>query len=150
MDVTGMLALAKIGGPLALGFSALGSAIGISIAGSAGIGAWKKCYAQNRPAPFLLLSFIGAPLSQTIYGLIVMLLFKARAIENPELWLVFLIGGLMSGIALGASAWLQGRVCAAGCDAYAETGKGFVNYIIAVGTVETIALFVMIFMLLAF
>ena len=150
MDAEMMTSLAKMGGPMALGFAAIGSAIGISIAGSAGVGAWKKCYAQNKPAPFLLLAFIGAPLSQTIYGLIVMLLFRAQAIENPASWPILIIGGFMAGIALGTSAWYQGKVCASGCDAFAETGKGFINYIIAVGTVETIALFVMIFMLLAF
>jgi len=36
----------------------------------AGIGAWKKCFAQNKNAPFILTVFVGAPLSQTIYGMI--------------------------------------------------------------------------------
>ena len=35
-------------------------------------GAWKKCYAQSKAAPFILITFIGAPLSQTIYGMILM------------------------------------------------------------------------------
>ena len=34
---------------------------------------------------------------------------------------------------------------AGACDAYSETGKGFVNYLLALGVVETIAIFVMVF-----
>ena len=56
----------------AIGFAAIGSAYGTGVAASAAIGAWKKCYMQNKPAPFQLLIFAGAPLSQTIYGMILM------------------------------------------------------------------------------
>ena len=45
----GMLATA-----LAMGIAAIGSAIGIGIAGQAAIGAWKKCYLSNKAAPFIL------------------------------------------------------------------------------------------------
>ncbi|HPS15447.1 MAG TPA: V-type ATP synthase subunit K, partial [Spirochaetales bacterium] len=33
----------------------------------------------------------------------------------------------------------------AGCDAYGETGKGYSNYIIVVGLLETVALFTLAF-----
>ena len=55
-----------------LGLSAAGSAFGTGFAASAAVGAWKKCYAANKPAPFLLLSFVGAPITQTLYGMILM------------------------------------------------------------------------------
>ena len=35
----------------AFALAAAGSAIGIGKAGMSAIGAWKKCYAQNKPAP---------------------------------------------------------------------------------------------------
>ena len=49
-----------------IGFAAIGSAYGAGAAACSAIGAWKKCYAQNKPAPFQLLIFAGAPLCQTI------------------------------------------------------------------------------------
>jgi len=55
-----------------LAFAAIGSALGTGIAGMAAVGAWKKCFAQNKAAPFMLTVFVGAPLSQTIYGFILM------------------------------------------------------------------------------
>ncbi len=150
MDASTMTALAKMGGAMALGFAAIGSALGTGTAGMAGIGAWKKCYAQNKPAPFILLVFIGAPLSQTIYGLLLMLIFKGKAVANPELWPIMLGGGILGGIAMGVSAWYQGKAGASGADALGETGEGFTNYLTTLGIVETVALFVMIFMLLSF
>ncbi len=56
----------------ALGLSAAGSALGTGYAGMAAVGAWKKCFAQDKPAPFILIAFVGAPLTQTIYGFILM------------------------------------------------------------------------------
>ena len=72
MDVTLMASLGKAGAAAAIALSAFGSALGTGTAGMAAVGAWKKCYIQNKRAPFQLLIFIGAPLSQTIYGLILM------------------------------------------------------------------------------
>jgi V/A-type H+-transporting ATPase subunit K len=46
---------------------------------------------------------------------------------------------------MGMSAWYQGKAGAAGCDALGETGQGFSNYLTTLGVVETVALFVMIF-----
>jgi V/A-type H+-transporting ATPase subunit K len=137
-----MASLAKMGGAMALGFAAIGSALGTGTAGMAGIGAWKKCYAQNKAAPFILLVFIGAPLSQTIYGLLLMNAITAAA---PEMWAAALGAGVIGGIAMGMSAWYQGKAGGAGCDALGETGQGFSNYLTTLGIVETVALFVMIF-----
>jgi V/A-type H+-transporting ATPase subunit K len=50
---------------------------------------------------------------------------------------------------MGMSAWSQGKVGAAGSDALAETGQGFGNYLTSLGIVETVALFVMIFIQMA-
>ena len=126
-----------------LGLSAIGSALGVWAAGMASIGAWKKCYAQNKIAPFLLIVFIGAPLSQTIYGMILMNKIAEVAAKGSY----FLGMGIFGGAAIGMSAWAQGKIGACGADALAETGKGFTNYLIALGVAETVALFVMVFLL---
>jgi V/A-type H+-transporting ATPase subunit K len=136
--------IGQLGTPAALAFAAIGSALGTGTAGMAAIGAWKKCYAQNRIAPFLLIAFVGAPLSQTIYGMILMNAIKASN-ADPMLRLG---AGIIGGIAIGYSAWYQGKSGAAGSDALAETGKGFANYIMVLGVIETVALFVLVFLLM--
>jgi V/A-type H+-transporting ATPase subunit K len=133
-----------VGYVAALTFSAFGSAFGIRAAGMAAVGAWKKCYVQNRPAPFLLVAFVGAPLSQTIYGMILMNAIVGAASTDP---LSKLSTGVLGGIGMGLSAFFQGKIGANGCDALGETGKGFGNYIMVVGIIETVALFVMVFLL---
>ncbi len=145
MDTATMTALAKMGGAMALGFAAIGSALGTGTAGMAGIGAWKKCYAQGKAAPFILLVFIGAPLSQTIYGMLLMTTIGKLAVANAAMWPAMIGAGIIGGIAMGMSAWYQGKAGAAGCDALGETGQGFGNYLTALGVIETVALFVMIF-----
>ena len=60
--------IAFIGMAAALGLSAAGSAFGAGFAGMASVGAWKKCYASGKAAPFIMIAFSGAPLTQTIYG----------------------------------------------------------------------------------
>lgn len=145
MDVQTMTALAKTGGAMALGFAAIGSALGTGTAGMAGIGAWKKCYLQGKAAPFILLVFIGAPLSQTIYGLLLLNTIKKLAAADAAMWPAMLGAGIIGGIAMGMSAWYQGKAGASGSDALAETGQGFGNYLTTLGVIETVALFVMIF-----
>lgn len=139
------IGLIGVGAVLAL--AAMGSAIGAGVAGMSAIGAWKKAFAQNRPAPFLLIAFVGAPLTQTIYGYIVMnsaLLPKVGGTTDPGMLLGI---GVFGGLALGTSAWFQGRAAASACDALTETGKGFANYLFVLGIIETTALFVMAFVL---
>jgi V/A-type H+-transporting ATPase subunit K len=151
MDPDMTLALAKVGAAAVLGLAALGSALGTGLAGLAAIGAWKRCYALEKPVPFILVTFVGAPLSQTIYGMILMNTVVRTATERAAAgdvgsWPAALAVGLLGGAAMGASAWLQGRVGAAAADALGETGQGFGNYLMAIGVVETVALFVLVFM----
>lgn len=129
----------------ALALAATGSALGAGAAGMAAVGAWKKCFAQNKPAPFMLVTFVGAPLTQTIYGYIVMNTLK-NAITETNSWLILGVG-VLGGLAMGVSALFQGKAGACASDALAETGKGFGNYIMVLGLIETVALFVMVFMM---
>ncbi|MEZ5963695.1 MAG: V-type ATP synthase subunit K [Planctomycetota bacterium] len=150
-----MASMGKLGGAMALSLGALGSSLGVGAAGPAAVGSWKKCYAANKAAPFVLVTFVGAPLSQTIYGMILMNQMAAKCTAAGQTPLAFeaavanwpaMLGiGLFGGLAIGLSAVFQGRIGAAAADAMAETGKGFGNYLMALGIVETVALFVMVF-----
>ena len=46
-----------IGMACALGLSAIGSAFGAGYAAMSSVGAWKKCYANGKPAPFMMVAF---------------------------------------------------------------------------------------------
>ncbi len=138
------LALLHAGAFCAIGFAALGSAYGCGVAAASAIGSWKKCYVQGKMAPFQLAILTGVPMSQTIYGLILMLMVSGKS-STPECWPACLVIGVLGGIAIALSAAYQGRAAAGACDAFADTGQGFVNYLIALGVIETIAIFVMVF-----
>lgn len=139
--------LGKIGAAIAVSLAAVGSALGTGAAGMAAVGAWKKCYAQNKAAPFLLAVFIGAPITQTFYGMLAM--FQINGAADGGAAYPSMIGwGIFAGLAMGMSAWMQGKTGAAASDALAETGKGFANYLIALGVIESVALFMMIFVII--
>ena len=129
---------------LSLALAAAGSALGTGAAGMAAVGAWKKAFMQNKVAPFILVAFVGAPLSQTIYGFILKNQIKAANLP-PESYPFQMVIGAAAGLAIGFSAWMQGKAGARAADALAESGKGFGNYIMVLGVIETVALFVMVF-----
>ena len=133
-----------LGPAAALCFAAFGSALGTGAAASASIGVWKKCYANKKTAPFMLVAFSGVALTQTIYGF---MQFINNAVAAPSM--MRLGAGVFGGLAIGASATMQGKAAAGAADALGETGKGTANYLIVIGIVETVALFVMVFLLLS-
>ncbi len=139
--------IGMIGMAAALGLSALGSGLGAGAASLGAVGGWKKCYANGKPAPFIMVAFSGAPLTQTIYGFLLMNFISAAAAAGQDAMLL-LASGVFGGMAIGMSAWMQGRAAAAASDAFAETGKGTANYFIVIGIVETVALFTLVFLLL--
>ena len=136
--------IAFLGMAAALGLSAAGSAFGTGFAGMSSVGAWKKCYASGKQAPFIMIAFAGAPLTQTIYGFL-LLHFITSATCDPSLALWV---GVFGGLAIGMSALFQGRCAAAAADALGATGKGTANYFIVIGVIETVALFTLVFSLL--
>ncbi len=95
--------------------------------------------------------FAGAPLSQTIYGMILMFLIMGAAADpvalaaTPGKWVAYVVVGVLAGISMGISAGWQGMAAASSADALAETGKGFTNQLTVLGIVETVAIFVMAF-----
>lgn len=139
--------LAFVGMAAALGLSASGSAFGAGFAGMASVGAWKKCYAAGRPAPFIMIAFSGAPLTQTIYGFLLMNFIKSAMEGGGDPGLALGVG-IFGGLAIGLSGLFQGKCAAAAADALGSTGKGTANYFIVIGIVETVALFTLVFSLL--
>ena len=139
--------LAFVGMAAALGLSACGSAFGAGFAGMASVGAWKKCYASGKPAPFIMIAFSGAPLTQTIYGFLLMNFIRSAVEGGADAGLAFGVG-LFGGLAIGLSGLFQGKCAAAAADALGATGKGTANYFIVVGIVDTVALFTLVFSLL--
>ena len=145
MNQESMSQLANASGYLSVALGAVGSALGCGIAGMAAIGAWKKRYAQNKQAPFLLMVLAGAPLSQTIYAMVLMVLIKGKVAEANAPCMMYALMGLFAGIGFLASALLQGKAGACAADAFGETDKGFANYLMILGIVETVALFTLVF-----
>ncbi|MCI5600450.1 MAG: V-type ATP synthase subunit K [Hallerella sp.] len=154
MDTQMAFTLTKLGAVATLGLAAVGSALGCGTAGMAAIGAWKKAYLKGKNALFTLLIFVGAPIAQTIYGMLLMLFILGKI--NPEggadptgaMWAAYLGVGIFGGIGMLASAWYVGKSAANACNALGETGKGLVNYLMVLGVGETVALFVMVFSML--
>ena len=139
--------LAFIGMAAALGLSAAGSAFGAGFGGMSSVGAWKKCYASGKPAPFIMIAFTGAPLTQTIYRFLLMNFIKSAVDNGADAGLALGVG-IFGGLAIGLSALFQGKCAAASADALGATGKGTANYFIVIGIAETVALFTLVFSLL--
>jgi len=144
MENNMLMQFKDLGAILVLAFSAVGSGWGAGVAGMAAIGAWKKNFAQNKAVSFMLVVFVAAPLTQTVYGMIVMRQLMAIANKGQFLWSI----GAFSGLAIGLSALWQGKCAACACDAMGETDKGFGNYLVVLGMTETVALLVMAFTLM--
>ncbi len=144
MQFKDLVQFKDLGAILVLALSAVGSAWGAGAAGMAAIGAWKKNFAQNKAASFMLVVFVAAPLTQTVYGMIVMRQLMAIANKGQYLWGI----GAFAGLAIGVSAFWQGKCAACACDAMGETDKGFGNYLVVLGMTETVALLVMAFSLM--
>ena len=155
------LFVGQLGAALALGLAAIGSSIGIGLAGQSAAGAWAKEAKAGIGLRFTYIILLGMPISQTIYAMIVMnrirdLLMntpdKASTVLQPGVTMGFAGVLLAAGIAVGLaelfSAWMQGKIGAAGIRAICEgEGKGFAFMIIAMGVVETVGIFAMVFTL---
>lgn len=143
--------LGQLGFALPLGLGAIGSSLGVGAAGRAAAGAWAKEAKAGTKMNFLYVALTGMPLSQTIYGFVLMLVVLKTNVYSPE-FLAANAGALFSiGLACGLgemfSAWMQGVIGAAGIRAMSEAeGKPFTFTIIAMGIAETVGLFAFVFM----
>lgn len=143
---------AYLGMVLALGLGAAGSCLGIWSAGSAAAGAWARDARAGKPLRFTYIVFVAAPISQTLYAFIVMNSLSGVLTASPALAATYagkILGiGLATGLGEMFSAWGQGIIGAGACRCLSESdGKGFAFLVIAIGIIETVGLFTMVFML---
>jgi V/A-type H+-transporting ATPase subunit K len=144
--------LGQLGVILGFGMGATGSSLGIWTAGSAAAGAWARDAKAGKRLRFPYIIFIGAPLSQTFYAMIVMnqmsgYMESGAANVAAHAGLLFAIG-LATGLGELLSAWGQGIIGAAAVRSMSESdGKGLAFLLIAIGIIETVGIFTMVFML---
>ena len=152
--MTGMEFAGQMSMGLVLIGATMGSALGIGAAAQAAAGAWAKEAKAGKPLNFAYIILTGMPLSQTIYGFILMLVGLSPLVTGENAITSVhpgtLLGiGIAGGIAELTSAWIQGIIGAAGCRSISEgEGKGLVFIIICMGIVETVGLFGFVFLLL--
>ena len=128
-----------IGMAAALGLSAIGSGFGAGAACLSSVGAWKKCYASGKPAPFIMVAFSGAPLTQTIYGFLLMNFIRS-AVEAGASGMLALMVGLLGGLSIGLSAYFQGRVAASAINVVAKKPDDWSKGMVLCITVEFYAI----------
>ena len=133
------------GHAIALGIAGVGSAFGTGIAGMGALGLWKQSIKDKKKLPPIALAMVGMPLSQVIYGMIFMNSMIAANI-SPDAYPNQMLMAFFVGIAIAASAIIQGRVGAAACANLAVDDKqGSGMYIASMGIIETVALLAMVF-----
>ena len=149
--MTTLTFLGQMGIVIMLGLAAFGSSAGIGAAGQSAAGAWGKEGKAGKTLSFTYIILVGMPISQTLYAMIVMnkmsqvLQHSETAVANAGL----LFGiGIATGLGEMLSAWMQGLIGAAGVRSLSESeGKGFAFLLIAMGIVETVGIFTMVFLL---
>ncbi len=133
-----------VGPAIVMGLGSIGSAIGCGIAGMASHGVMTRV--EEGHGKFIALAAI--PSSQSIYGFIMMILMK-DAIKAGTLPALSGVGiGLFVGLAIMASAVFQGRAAVTAIQASAKQPAVYGKTIIALGIVESFALFAFVFGLL--
>ena len=133
------------GHAIALGIAGVGSALGTGIAAMGAMGLWKQSLKEKKKLPSLALVMVGMPLSQVIYAMIFMNAMIGANL-NPDSYPNQMIWSFFIGIAVAASAIMQGKVGAAACSNLAIDDKqGAGMYIAAMGIIETVALLAMVF-----
>ena len=142
--------LAVLGGALALAGGLLGSAIGIATAASAGTATLSEDRGQFRNVIVLA----SLPMTQSFYGLIVMILILTRvAPKLPETGgagFAVLGIGLMVAAAECFSAIHQGNVCASGISLLPKTkGQIFTSSMMLAVFVELIGVLGLVFAIMA-
>ncbi len=132
-----------VGPALALTFPAIGASIGCGIAGMMSHGIMSRI--EEGHGKFIGLS--AAPSSQLIYGIILMIQLQ-KAVEAgavSALSSIFIGGG--AGIAIMLAAIYQGMCCATAIQATAKQPSIFGKTFVAIGIIESFALFAFVFSL---
>jgi V/A-type H+-transporting ATPase subunit K len=133
-----------IGPALALGLSAIGAAIGCGLAGIASHGVMSRIDEGHGK----LVGLSAMPASQMIYGFVLMLLLS-QSVKAGGVSALSAIGiGLSSGAAIMVAAIFQGMACVSAIQATAKKPALFGKTFVAIGIIESFALFAFVFALL--
>jgi V/A-type H+-transporting ATPase subunit K len=142
--------LAVLGGAIALGGGLLGSSIGIARAASAGVATLSEDPAQFRNVVVLA----SLPMTQSFYGLIVLILIINSVIPLPESTgggFAVLGLGIMVAAAESFSAIFQGSVCASGISLLPKTkGRILTNSMMLAVFVELLGVLGLVFAIMGF
>lgn len=133
-----------IGPALALGFGAIGSAIGCAIAGMMSHGVMSRV--EDGHGKFVGLSAV--PASQMIYAFVLMLMLKNAIVAGDVSAMSGVFIGGSSGLAIMVAAIYQGMCCSTAIQAIAKQPGLFGKAFVAIGIVESFALFAFVFALM--
>jgi len=142
--------LAVLGGAIALGGGLLGSAIGIATAASAGAATLSEDRGQFRNVIILA----SLPMTQTFYGLIVLILIITGVVPNISATggagAMVLGAGFITEAAECFSAIYQGNVCASGISLLPKTkGRILTNAIMLAVFVELLGVLGLVFAIMS-
>ncbi len=133
-----------VGPALVLGLGCIGSALGCGIAGMASHAVMSRV--EENHGTFIGMSAVAS--SQSIYGFVLMILMS----NNIKAGVLPPLSGIGIGIAVGFallfSALYQGKCAASGIQASAKTPAIIGKCFVALGIVESFALFAFVFALL--
>jgi len=135
MDLSTMFGYA--GCAFAIGIPAIGSSIGVGLAGMTSHGAMAKV--DEGHGKFIGIS--AAPSSQTIYGLILMFVLLPKVKESG---LAALFIGIFCGLAICVSAIFQGKVASTAILGSTKKQEIFGKCFAAAGIVESFAIFALV------
>ena len=135
---------AMIGPALALGLGCIGSSIGCGIACMASHAIMSRV--EENHGTFIGMSVV--PASQSIYGLVLMILMKSSILAGTLTPLSGIGIGIASGLALMISSIYQGMCAATGIQAAAKQPAIIGKCMAALGIVETFSLFAFVFAIL--
>jgi len=130
-----------IGPGIVLGLGCLGSAIGCAIAGMATHGV--MTHVEEGHGKFIGLS--AMPSSQSIYGIVLMILMRNALAANSISPLSAIGVALFAGLAIMISAIYQGMAAATAIQASAKQPAIFGKCAVAVGIIESFSLFAFVF-----
>lgn len=135
-----------VGPAIALGLGTIGAAIGCGVAGIISHGIMSRIEEGHGK----LIGLSAAPASQMIYAFILMLQLRDAVMEGRVSPLGALAIGTMSGGAICIAAIYQGLACASAIQATAKQPAVFGKTFVAIGVLESFALFAFVFALLLF
>lgn len=135
-----------VGPAISLGLGCMGSCVGSWIAGEASHAAMSRT--EEGHGKFVAMS--AAPASQAIYGFVLMLLMSKAIVAGTLSPLSGIAIGIFAGGAFVCSSIFQGKVCASGIQATLKQPSVYGKCFVAIGIIESFALFAFVFSLLLF